>query len=542
MTAHTAGNENEAIAPAGPMAVLLIMDGLGIRESAVGNAVLNARTPTLDMLWAQNPHALLKAAGKEVGLSQGDPGNSEVGHLNMGSGQIVYQSQPRIDEYIRIGKFAEIPSLKGAFSHAKDHSSDLHIVGLLSATGVHAHIEHLFELMRICKTHKVNPFIHVITDGRDTGLKDGYLYLNMLKAKIQEFGIGRIASISGRTYAMDRDHRWDRTERAYNAMIGNGERKAEDPIEVLQSSYQQGENDQTLTPTTIVNQEGEPVGIVKENDAVIFYNYREDRARQLTRAFVVDNFDGFFREKIPGIYFLTMTGYEEGLPVKVLFDPFIIRSTVASIVSASGLKQLHVAESEKYAHVTYFFNGGVEQPHEGEEFIHIPSPKVFDFVEVPEMSAKEITDSVVPAIESRKYNFVLINLANPDMIGHTGNYEQTVKAVEFTDTCVRRIVEAVMRVNGNIIITADHGNAEEMVDEMTGEVNAAHTSNPVPVIICRAESPCVLDGSVQGVKIGTGQNAVERGILADIAPTVLRLLGQEPSQEMTGVDLLSVKL
>jgi 2,3-bisphosphoglycerate-independent phosphoglycerate mutase len=519
--------------------VLIVMDGLGVRENTMGNAVTSASTPNLNALWARYPHALLKAAGKEVGLSQGDPGNSEVGHLNIGSGQIVYQSQPRIDEYIRLGKFAEIPTLREAFYEVKDRKSHLHLLGLLSATGVHAHIEHLFELMRICEVKGVSPYIHVILDGRDTGLKDGYLYLNMLIAKMQELGVGKIASICGRQFSMDRDHKWEQTEKAYEAMVGTGERTALDPMDVLQKAYDAGENDQVFKPTTIVDQAGNAIGPVRDNDVVIFYNYREDRARQLTRAFVLDDFEGFERKQLKSLYFLTMTGYEKGLPVKVLFPPSYIHSTIASIVSDAGLKQLHISETEKYAHVTYFFNGGVEKPHDGEEFVNIPSPRVFDYSQVPEMSAYIIRDEVVKQILSKKFDFILINFANPDMLGHTGSFEQTVKAVEVTDECVGAVVNAIAEVGGDVIVTGDHGNAEEMVDESTGELNTMHTANPVPIILCEHVSS--LELSENDEKVGTGTGAVDRGILADCAPTVLHYLDLTPGDEMTGIDLQSVK-
>lgn len=525
----------------GPLSVLIIMDGLGVRQSKVGNAVLEAKTPSLDALWTNHPHALLKAAGKEVGLSQGDPGNSEVGHLNMGAGQIVYQSLPRIDEYIRVGKFEKIPALQEAFDEVKKRKTKLHIMGLLSATGVHAHIEHLFELMRICEKKKVDPYIHVILDGRDTGLKDGYLYLNMLKAKIQDYGIGTIASMCGRRFSMDRDNKWERTEAAYHAMVGKGKRTAVDAMDILQQAYAADENDQIFTPTTMIDDSGKPVGPVEDGDVIIFYNFREDRARQITKAFALKDFDGFKRDpEVKDIFFLTMTGYEEGLPVKVLFEPFIINSTISSIVSDAGLSQLHIAETEKYAHVTYFFNGGVEKPHDGEEFFNIPSPKVFDYAEVPEMSAYIIRDEAVKRIRSGKYNFVMMNFANPDMLGHTGDYNATVKAVEVTDECVRDVVQATIDMGGSFVITADHGNCEEMIDEVTGEVNAAHTTNPVPVIMC--ESTDAIKMSDSDIKIGTGEHAVERGILADISPTMLGLLGLKMSQDMTGLDLLSVKM
>lgn len=522
------------------LTVLIIMDGLGIRESSVGNAVLAAKTPNLDALWSKYSHALLMASGKEVGLSQGDPGNSEVGHLNIGCGQIVYQSQPRIDEYIRLGKFADIPALSEAFTEVKKRKSKLHLIGLLSATGVHAHIDHLFEIMKICKEKSVNPYIHVILDGRDTGLKDGYLYLNMLKAKMQELGIGSVASISGRQYAMDRDNKWELTSKAYMAMTGSGERTGIDPMEVLQKAYNSEENDQTFLPTTIVDQAGKPFGSISDDDVIIFYNYREDRARQLTKAFVLDDFTGFERAKKRDLFFLTMTGYEKGLPVKVLFEPTYIRSTVASIISDAGMTQLHLSETEKYAHVTYFFNGGVEKPHEGEEFFNIPSPRVFDYSQVPEMSAYVIRDEAVKRIRSKKYDFILINFANPDMLGHTGNFEPSVKAIEVTDECVGDVVNAVASVRGHVIITADHGNAEEMVDESTGELNTMHTTNPVPIIFGVNVEPVLLGENDQ--KVGTGPGAIERGILADCSPTVLHLLGLPPGDEMTGINLLSVKI
>lgn len=526
--------------PAKPLAVLIILDGLGVKDRKAGNAVLAAKTPTLDALWSTNKHALLKAAGKEVGLSQGDPGNSEVGHLNLGAGQIVYQSLPRIDEYIRTGKFAEIPALKETFREVKKRKSKLHIMGLLSATGIHAHIEHLFELMEICDKMGVEPYIHVMLDGRDTGLKDGYLFLNMLKAKITECG-GTIASICGRRFSMDRDNKWERTEAAYNAMVGKGERTAVEPMEILQDAYAAGENDQIFTPTTMVDDSGKPVGPVEDNDVMIFYNYRDDRARQITKAFVLEEFDGFKRDpKVENIYFLAMTGYEEGLPVHVLFDVFTIKTTLSSIVSDAGMKQLHIGETEKYAHVTYFFNGGVEKPHEGEEFFNVPSPKVFDYDEVPEMSAYIIRDEAVNRIRSGKYNFIMMNFANPDMLGHTGNFDATVKGIEVCDECVRDVVTAIFEMGGGFVLTADHGNCEEMVDEVTGEVNTAHSINPVPVILCPGGDK--IEYPSDAVKIGTGEGAVERGIIADIAPTMLGMLGLEPSSEMTGTDLFKEKM
>lgn len=526
--------------PPVPFHTLIVMDGLGVEKKKTGNAVLEAKTPTLDALWTQCPRSLLKAAGNDVGLAQGEPGNSEVGHLNIGAGQIVYQSLPRIDEAIRQGKFASNPVLKEAFREVKKRKSKLHLLGILSAGGVHGHIEHLFKLMEICRTEKVDPLIHVILDGRDAGLRDGYIFMNMLKANMQEFKIGRIASICGRQYSMDRDHRWERTEAAYYAMVGKGKRTAADAMNVLQLAYKAGENDQTFTPTTMVDEAGKPVGVVSDDDVVIFYNYREDRARQMTKAFVLEDFDAFKRDPLPKhLFFLTMTGYERGLPVRVLFEPHEIHSTLASIISDAGLSQLHLAETEKYAHISYFFNGGVEEPHKNEEFYNIPSPKVFDYSTTPEMSAEIIRDEAVYRIKMAKYNFMLINFANPDMLGHTGNFNATVKSIEFMDKCLRDIIDAVIKMNGSFIVTSDHGNCESMVDEITGEVNTAHTSNPVPIMI--APPGQQIDWKKASEKVGVDESIQEPvGILADVATTVLPLMGLKPSSEMTGLDLLSV--
>ncbi len=527
------------VKPPVPFSTLLILDGFGVQEKKEGNAVANAKTPVLDMLWSQCPHALLKAAGNDVGLAQGEPGNSEVGHLNIGAGQIVYQSLPRIDEAIRTGKFASLPVLNEAFAEAKKRKSKIHLMGILSAGGVHGHIEHLFKLMEICRGHGVDPYIHVILDGRDAGLRDGYIYLNMLKANVQEFKIGKIASICGRQYSMDRDHRWERTEAAYNAMVGKGQRTATDPIAVLQEAYKNKENDQTFTPTTMLDDKGDAVGPIQDNDVVIFYNYREDRARQITKAFVLEDFDSFERKPFPkNLFFLTMTGYENGLPVKVLFEPHLIKSTLSSIISEAGYSQLHMAETEKYAHISYFFNGGIETPHKNEEFFNIPSPKVFDYSTTPAMSAEIIRDEAVYRIESGKYNFILINFANPDMVGHTGNFEATVKALETVDKCLGDIIKTIVKMNGTFIVTGDHGKCEQMIDEVTGEVNTAHTSNPVPVMICKDGN--TLNWDARNAKVGTGDSSVNIGILADVAPTILDLMSLKPSEDMTGIDLLSV--
>jgi 2,3-bisphosphoglycerate-independent phosphoglycerate mutase len=524
--------------PIKPLCVLMILDGLGARDEAYGNAVLAAKTPNLDSLWTSCPHALLKASSNEVGLPQGYTGNSEVGHLNIGAGQIVYQSLSQINDSIRVGEFEKIPTLVEVMEEVKKRKTNLHLMGILSAGGIHGHIEHLFELLRICRDRKIDPFIHVFLDGRDTGQKDGYIYLNMLNAKIRDFGVGRIASISGRWYAMDRNKRWERTEVAYNAMLGKGERLATDSMGILQEAYQNGENDSIFVPTTMVDEDSRPVGPVQDNDVMIFYNYREDRARQITKAFVKDPWEGFKRETIPqNLEFLTMTGYEENLPVRVLFKPQDISSTIGAVISQAGYNQLHIAETEKSAHVSYFFNGGREQPYDGEEIFTIPSPKVKEYSEVPEMSAEVIRDEVVYRIELNKYNFILINFANPDMVGHTGDLNATVKGIEIVDRCVGDIVKASIAAGGNFIITADHGNCDLMINELTGSMDRSHTLNPVPVIIGKDIKQLPTPGK-DNLKIGTGSGAIERGILADVGTTVLSLMGLEPSPEMSGMNIL----
>lgn len=530
-------SEDERKQAANPFCILIVMDGFGVRHEDYGNAINAAKTPTLDALWTSCPHSLLKASGNEVGLPSGNPGNSEVGHLNMGAGQIVYQSLARINDSIRTGEFPNIPSLKETCKIVKKRRSKLHIMGILSAGGVHGHIEHLFELMKICADRDVDPYIHVFLDGRDTGEKDGYIYLSMLLAKIRDLGVGRIASISGRFYAMDRNSRWERTEAAYNAIVGMGERKSKDPMAVLQKAYNSGEDDFLFVPTTIVGEDGNPIGSVQDNDAIIFYNYREDRARQITKAFVMDEWKGFERKIKPqNIHFLTMTGYEEGLPVSILFEPHFVKTTVASVISKAGFNQLHIAETEKSAHVSYFFNGGREQPHKGEEFYSIPSPKVSNYAEVPEMSAEVITDEVVYRIELGKYNFILVNYANPDMLGHTGVFNKTVEGIEVVDRCVNKIISATIAAGGDFIITADHGNPDVMIDELTGAIDKAHTLYPVPLIIGKDLTDMVTTNG-NNIKIGSGEDAVERGILADIGVTVLSMLGLEPTSDMTGLDL-----
>ncbi|MBN1618428.1 2,3-bisphosphoglycerate-independent phosphoglycerate mutase [Candidatus Dojkabacteria bacterium] len=519
-----------------PLCVLIVLDGLGIWNVEKGNAVLKAKTPNLDTLWTACPHSLLKASGNDVGLPMGSTGNSEVGHLNMGAGQIVYQSLARINDSIRTKQFYNLPNLLEAFNQVKKRGTKLHLFGLASAGAVHSHIEHLFELITLCKKHGVDPFIHPILDGNDTGPRDGFLYLSMLNKQIRDVGVGTIASMSGRFYAMDRSSRWERTQAAYEAMIGVTGLKSTDAMHALQEAYKRGENDDTFTPTIIVDDKGKPVGPIEDNDVVIFFNYREDRARQITKAFVLENWPGTKRVKfLKNLWFLTMTGYGENLPVNVLFESQNILNTVSSQVCNAGFKQLHISETEKGAHVTYFFNGGRENPGLGEEFFIIPSPKVVDFSEAPEMSAEIIRDEVIYRIEMNKYKFILINFANPDMVGHSGNLEASVVGVETVDRCVGAVVKAIIAAGGNFIITADHGNCEVMIDEETGLPDKSHTLNPIPLIIGKQlnQYPEVTNP----IKIGTGADAAERGILADVGVTVLSMLELSPAEDMMGMDL-----
>lgn len=528
---------DNVVQPTKKTVVLMILDGMGVRKEKIGNAVIKAKTPVMDSLWTQYSHCLLDASEKAVGLPPGYAGHSEVGHLNIGSGQIVYQVLTQIGEAIRTKRFMKNPVLVDSLRNAKKKKKAVHFLGILSPGGVHGHIDHLFRLMEICKDYGISPFIHVILDGRDTGPQDGYLYLNMLESKVEELGVGKVASVSGRKFAMDRNKNWDRTAKTYYAMLGRGERKSKDVLNLVNESYRAGENDQTFIPTTVVDESEKPVGVVEDGDVVIFYNYREDRSRQLTKAFITEESNGIERDGGPvNLDFITMTGYEEGLEAKVLFEPFRPENTVSDVISRAGLSQFHVSETEKYAHVTYFFNGGREQPHSGEEFKLIPSPDVFNYADTPDMSIKPVTEEAVKAIKSKKYDFILINFANPDMLGHTGNFEATVESLETMDGMVKKVMDAVIESNADFIVTSDHGNCDQMVDEITGDPNTMHSLSPVPFIVGKNETSFkILDNPD---KIGTGQDSNVRGILADVGVTILKMLDLEATDDMTGINLI----
>ena len=526
------------------LVTLIILDGFGVHPDARGNAVLAAKTPFLDTVWTHGKSTLIHASGTHVGLPGEVAGNSEVGHLNLGAGQVVYQSLPRINEAIAHHELESNEVIDDMFDHLKKNNSRLHLVGVLSAAGVHGHIKHLFSIMDLCKSKGIDPYIHVILDGRDTPPMEGYWYLTKLNKKIEELGIGHIASMMGRYYGMDRDNRWERTKLAYDAMVGISGDKFVDPVKVLQDSYTKNVTDQFFVPAVALDESGRLVGKVESNDAILFWNFREDRARQLTKAFVMDNWDHFVRREYPeNIYFVTMTGYEENLPAKVIFPPNKVKLSLSEYLSSNGIKQLHVSETEKYMHVTYFFNGGVEQAHDGEDFFNVPSPRVNDYSVVPAMSAEIIRDETVRRInENGKFNygFVLVNFANPDMLGHTGDFKATVKANEITDAYTADIVKATLAMGGAAVVTADHGNCETMINRITGEIDIAHTNNPVPISIIESMDQIQGKDGRKLEKVGTGLMAKPTGILADVAPTVLGTMGVDVPDVMTGMDLNKV--
>ena len=524
--------------------VLLILDGFGVHPDPEGNAVLGANTPFLDTAWTYGKSTLINASGTYVGLPSEEAGNSEVGHLNLGAGQVVYQTLPMINDAISTHELDSNPTLKEAIDEVKRRGSNLHLSGVLSAAGVHGHIKHLFSLMELCKAHGINPYIHVMLDGRDTPAKDGFLYLNKLNEKIRELGIGKIASMQGRFYGMDRDNRWERIKLAYDAMVGISQETFQDPVVALQSAYARNETDQFFLPRTRVDATGRPVGPIRTNDILLLWNFREDRARQLSKAFIVKEFENFVRRDYPeNLYLVTMTGYEENIPAHVIFPPKKIKKSLAGYVAENGFNQLHISETEKNMHVTYFFNGGIEAAHTGEDFFNIPSPKVDNYATIPEMSSKIIRDEVVKRIKAmREYNykFIVINLANPDMLGHTGDYNATVKGNEIVDSIAADITKVTLAMGGSIVITADHGNCETMINRVTKEVDIAHTNNPVPLMILSDIKDITAVAGKNIAKVGTGPNAATTGLLADVGPTCLGLIGLDVPDSMTGVDLRSV--
>lgn len=506
----------------GPL-VLVVLDGWGLRESRDYNAIALAKTPVYDSLLERYPHAQLIASGEAVGLPAGQMGNSEVGHMNMGAGRIVYQDLTRIDKSIRDGDFFENPALAAAMDRCRDGRQALHLVGLVSDGGVHSHQRHLHALIEMAAGRKVpRVFVHAFTDGRDTSPTAGRRYVGELDAVMRRAAAGRIATVSGRYYAMDRDKRWDRTKLAYDAIVGGVGQRGASAGEIIERSYAAGVTDEFIKPSVVVNADGSPVATMADGDSVIFFNFRADRMRQLTRAIAFDDFDGFERATHPKVHVATMTEYDQTYGLPVAFPPEAFSGSLAEVLQAHGVGSLRLAETEKYAHVTYFFNCGEERPYRGEDRLLVPSPKVATYDLKPEMSADGVTDALVGDLERRRHRVVICNFANADMVGHTGSLEAAIAAVQTLDGCLGRIVSAIQPAGGVLIVTADHGNAEQMWDDELHSPHTAHTSNPVPVIL--------VDQRARGGRLRDGS-------LRDVAPTMLSLLGLELSPEMTGRDL-----
>ncbi len=498
--------------------VLMILDGFGLREADEGNAIHAAKTPNLDRLFAHNPHTQIGASGMDVGLPEGQMGNSEVGHTNIGAGRVVYQELTRITKSIQDGDFFHNPALVKAMENAQKGGS-LHLIGLLSDGGVHSHMKHLLGLLEMARKYSLQKvFVHCLMDGRDVPPTSGRDFVAQLQEEIAKVGVGRIATVMGRYYAMDRDNRWERVEKAYAAMVYGEGVQNPDPVKAMEDSYAADVTDEFVVPVVCAGDEGR----IRGGDSVVFFNFRPDRAREITRTLVDPQFDGFVRRE--GFFPLTyvcMTQYDATMPnVDVAYKPESLTNTFGEYISNKGLTQLRIAETEKYAHVTFFFNGGVEKQYPGEDRILVKSPAVATYDLQPEMSAYEVTDKMVEAVKSGKYDALILNYANCDMVGHTGVFEAAVKAVEAVDTCVGRVVEAVKEMGGCVLLTADHGNADRMVDD-DGTPFTAHTTNPVP--FCVINHPCQLR---------------EGGRLADIAPTMLKVLGLPQPDEMTGESII----
>ncbi len=502
--------------------MLMILDGFGINENENGNAIKLAKTPNIDTLMKKYQTTEIYTSGLKVGLPEGQMGNSEVGHTNIGAGRIVYQELTKITKSIEDGDFFTIPEFTEAIENCKKYNSKLHIMGLVSDGGVHSHIRHLYGLLEMAKRRDFeNVYVHCFLDGRDTPPASAEGYLLQLEEKMREKKIGKIASICGRYYAMDRDKRWDRVKKCYDALVKGEGNKAPSATIAIENSYQKEVFDEFVEPTVICNGET-PVATIQEHDSVIFFNFRPDRAREITRAIVDKDFNEFETEK-KDVYFICFTSYDETMPnVKIAFKKEPLVNTFGEVISKNGLTQLRIAETEKYAHVTFFFNGGEEKQYPGEDRILIPSPKVSTYDLKPEMSAIEVTDNVVNAINSDKYDVIILNYANPDMVGHTGSLPAAIKAVETIDNCIGKVVDAILKHHGTLLITADHGNCEQMIDYKTGDPHTAHTTNPVPLILVTENDK---------LKIQSGK-------LADLAPTMLEILGIDKPKEMTGESIL----
>lgn len=505
------------------LAALIILDGFACRKETYGNAVAQANKPNFDRYWNTYPHSKLEVSGLSVGLPDGQMGNSEVGHLNIGAGRIVYQSLTRINKAIEDGDFFNNDVFLRAIEQVKRESSALHLLGLLSDGGVHSHIDHVIALIELAKRKGVQDvYVHAFLDGRDVGPQTALTYIEQLERAMDEIGVGKIATISGRYYAMDRDRRWKRTKLAYDAIVdGNGAR-FRDAKTVVETSYEKDVYDEFVVPAVITNEANDPVATVQANDAVIFYNFRPDRAIQLSQSFTDDSFAHFERSsrELTNIFFVQMTEYSEVIEAPIAFETVYLTNTIGEVLATNGKKQLRIAETEKYPHVTYFMSGGREEEFDGEKRILIDSPKVATYDLKPEMSAYEVTDALLAELDKGELDAVILNFANPDMVGHSGKLEPTIQAIEAVDECLGKVVDKIIALGGDVIITADHGNSDEVVTT-DGEPMTAHTTNPVPVIVTR-----------EGVALR------DDGILADLAPTMLDLLDIEQPEEMTGTSLI----
>ena len=505
--------------------VLLILDGFGLNDKTEGNAIAQAKKPFIDSLMKECPCVKGYASGLSVGLPDGQMGNSEVGHLNMGAGRIIYQELTRITKSIQDGDFFENPALLSAVENCKKYDSALHIMGLLSTGGVHSHIEHTFALLELAKRNGLSKvYVHAFLDGRDTPPTSGKGFLKELEEKMAELGVGKVATVNGRFYAMDRDKRWERVTEAYKALVLGEGKKYSSVAECIDDSYANDVTDEFVLPS-VITENGEPIATIKENDSVIFFNFRPDRAREISRVFCDPDFSDFERTKgfFP-VKYICFTDYDATIPNKeVAFKKEKYTNMLGEYVSSLGLTQLRLAETEKYAHVTFFFNGGVEEPYKGEDRILVPSPKVATYDLQPEMSAIEVTDRLVESINSKKYDLIIINYANPDMVGHTGVMEAAIKAIETIDDCLKRVVDAVKANDAQVFLCADHGNSDQLIDYETGAPFTAHTTNPVPFMLINCKK---------------AKGLAENGKLADIAPTLLDMMGIDKPAEMTGHSLL----
>lgn len=520
--------------------ILIILDGWGVAPHYSGNAITSADPQFFNYLVSNFPTAVLQASGEAVGLAWNEAGNSEVGHLNIGAGRIIYQNLMKISKAIEEESFYENQALNSAFKHAKNNNSKIHFLGLLSTGGIHSYLSHLYALLEMAKRQNFTEvYIHLILDGRDTKYNEGIKLVSRLMNKLDNMQIGKIATLSGRFYAMDRDNNWERIEKAYSAIVsGKAERYAEDPLSVIQKSYNENNFDEEFIPAVIVDSNKNPIAKIGADDAVIFFNFRSDRARQLTKAFSLPVFDKFNRgDYLANLKFVAFTEYEKNLPVEIAFPRKEIKNPLAQVISDSKLTQLHIAETEKYAHITYFLNGGKEEPFSGEDNVIVPSPKIASYDQIPEMSAKLITKRVVKDVMGGKYDFIAINFANLDMVGHTGNLEAAIKAAKIVDKCLQEITELALAKNGAVVVIADHGNAEEMINRQNAEIIKEHTNNPIPFIVVKNDFKGAQAGFLSPIKNDL-TDLKPIGVLSDIAPTILKIMEIKKPPEMTGISLV----